>query len=132
MARPIIKSAQELAMMRQAGAIAAKVLREASAAVVPGTTTQQLDDLIGTVIRRHGDTSAFLGYRGFPKQSCISVNEGVIHGIANDRRLQFGDLVKLDIGVRYRGLVGDVAMSVACGGCTPLAQKLMDVAIEGM
>lgn len=76
--------------------------------------------------------SAFLGYRNFPANCCISVNEGVVHGIGNDRRLQFGDLVKLDIGVRYKGFVGDVAMTIAVGGCTLLAQKLMDVTAHAL
>ena len=55
-----------------------------------------------------------------------------MHGIGNERRLQFGDLVKLDIGVRYQGFVGDVAMSVAVGGCSPLGQKLMDVTVQAL
>lgn len=108
------------------------VLRSATALVQPGVTTAELDQAIGGLIERCGGTSAFLGYRGFPANACISVNEEVIHGIGGPRRLQFGDLVKLDIGVRHRGFIGDVAMTVACGGCSPTAQKLMDVTMQAL
>lgn len=118
--------------MRQAGRIAARVLREAVGLVTPGLMTVELDRQVGEVIRRHDAVSAFLGYRNFPRECCISVNEAVVHGIGSERRLQFGDLVKLDIGVRYKGFVGDVAMSVAVGGCSPLAQKLMDVTVQAL
>ena len=118
--------------MRESGRIAARVLREAVGLVTPGLTTRDLDREVGEIIRRHDAVSAFLGYRKFPAQCCISVNEAVVHGIGNERRLQFGDLVKLDIGVRYQGFVGDVAMSVAVGGCSPLGQKLMDVTVQAL
>ena len=126
------KSALEIEAMRQAGRIAARVQREAMGLVTPGLTTADLDRKVGEIIRRHDAVSAFYGYRNFPSQCCISVNEAVVHGIGNDRRLQFGDLVKLDIGVRYKGFIGDVAMSVAVGGCSPLAQKLMDVTVKAL
>lgn len=118
--------------MRRAGAIAASVLRRASEAVRPGITTLELDQTVGALIESEGANSAFLGYRSFPANCCISVNEGVVHGIASERRLQYGDLVKLDVGVRYRGFVGDVAMTVPVGGCSPMAQKLMDVTVGSL
>jgi len=127
MARANRKTAAEIADMRLAGSVAASVLREAASLVKPGTTTGELDAQVGRIIQKHGAVSAFLGYRNFPGQCCISVNEAVIHGIGGPRTLQFGDLVKLDVGVRFRGMIGDVAMTVACGGCSPEAQKLMDV-----
>lgn len=132
MAQQRNRSEAEISLIRKAGSIAAAVLREASRRVSPGLTTRELDHHVGDLIRGHGATSAFFGYRNFPAQCCLSVNEGVVHGIGNDRRLQFGDLLKLDIGVRYRGFVGDVAMSMAVGGCAPLAQKLMDVTTEAL
>jgi methionyl aminopeptidase len=132
MSRGPVKSPQDLDAMRQAGAVAARVLREAAGLVGPGLTTGELDRRIGEIIRSHGASSAFYRYREFPGQCCISVNEAVIHGIGGARRLQFGDLVKLDIGVRYKGFVGDVAMSVPVGGCSPLAQKLMDVTAQAL
>lgn len=132
MGQPKPKTAEEIAVMRQAGKIAARVLRKAATAVGPGVTTHDLDQHVGELIRAEGATSAFLGYRGFPANCCISVNEAVVHGIGSHRRLQFGDVVKLDIGVRFKGFVGDVAMSVPVGGCSPLAQKLMDVTTQAL
>lgn len=132
MSGPKVKSPEEVALIRKAGEIAAAVLREASSQVEPGMTTRTLDDLVGRLIVDKGGTSAFLGYRNFPANCCVSVNEGVVHGIGSERRLQFGDIVKLDVGVRYKGFVGDVAMTFAIGGCSPLAQKLMDVTIEAL
>lgn len=126
------KTQAEIALVRRAGEIAARVLRDASLLVTPGLKTRDLDRQVGELIRAHGAASAFLGYRNFPAQCCLSVNEGVVHGIGSERPLQFGDLLKLDIGVRARGFVGDVAMSMAVGGCSPLAQKLMDVTTEAL
>jgi len=118
--------------VRRAGSIAASVLRAASSTIRPGITTLELDRTVGSLIEDQGAISAFLGYRNFPSNCCISVNEGVVHGIGSERRLQYGDLVKLDVGVRYRGFVGDVAMTVAVGGCSPAAQKLMDVTVGSL
>lgn len=128
----MLKSPREIESMRKAGAVAARVLREASLLVTPGVSTGDLDVQVGQIIRRHGAVSAFHRYRDFPGQCCISVNEGVIHGIGGVRRVQLGDLVKLDVGVRFEGMVGDVAMTVACGGCSPAAQKLIDVTIKAL
>ena len=132
MGNGLSKSLLEVEAMRQAGRLAACVLREAAGLVRPGVSTRDLDRQIGGIIQAHGAISAFLGYRGFPSQCCLSVNEAVVHGIGGDRRLQFGDLLKLDIGVRYKGFVGDVAMSVAVGGGSLLAQKLMDVTVGAL
>lgn len=132
MARALTKTAEEIAGMRLAGRVAARVLRRAVALITPGLTGRDLDRQVGEIIMQEGATSAFLGYRGFPGHCCLSVNEAVIHGIGTERRLQFGDLIKLDIGVRVRGFVGDVAMTVACGGCGPEAQKLMDVTARSL
>jgi len=132
MAKPLIKSQEEILLMREAGRAAMAVMRKASGAIAPGLTTAELDRRIAEWIALEGATSAFFGYRGFPGQACISVNEEVIHGIGGSRRLQFGDLVKLDVGVRKRGYIGDMAMTVVCGGCSPVAQKLMDVTIQAL
>lgn len=121
------KTNSEVTLIRAAGRIAARVLRAASLLATPGVTTRELDRRVGELIRAEGASSAFFGYRGFPCQCCLSVNEGVVHGMGNDRPLQFGDVLKMDIGVRHRGFVGDVAMSMAVGSCSPLAEKLMEV-----
>ena len=94
----IIKTAEELDIMRQAGRKAAEVLRIVCAAVKPGVTTKELDDLARDTMAALGVKSAFLGYMGYPAQTCISVNETVIHGIPGDRKIQDGDIVSVDVG----------------------------------
>lgn len=118
--------------MRAAGRIASKVLRGAAMMAAPGLTTRELDVEVGRLIASHGATSAFLGYRGFPSQCCLSVNEAVIHGIGDGRRLQFGDLLKIDVGVRHQGFIGDVAMTMIVGGGSPKFQKLLDTTVQSL
>lgn len=113
--------------MRPACALAGKVLNDVAAFIKPGVTTRQIDNYAAEIIRAHGAKSAFLGYRKFPCHTCISVNDEVVHGMASDRQVRFGDIVSLDVGVAFRGFVGDTAKTVAVGGCSVPAQRLMDV-----
>jgi len=113
--------------MRPACGIAASVLNDLATFIKPGLTTKQVDDYAAERIKSYGAKSAFLGYRKYPCQACISVNEQVVHGLAGPRVLKFGDIVSLDVGVVYNGFIGDTAKTVAVGGCGVLAQKLMDV-----
>ena len=124
------KSERELALMREAGRINARALAAMVAAVRPGVTTQQLDALAERVILKHGATPAFKGYPGpypYPNATTISVNEALVHGIPGPRALREGDVVSLDCGTLYQGFYGDSATTVACGGASPLAQKLLEV-----
>ena len=105
--------------MRVSGHLAGEVLQRLAAAVSPGVTSRDLDDLARQLIRERGATSAFLGYRGFPGAICVSINEEVIHGIPGHRRIQAGDLVALDVGVRFEGFVGDTATTVMVGAVHP-------------
>ncbi len=123
----ILKTDRDLEAMRPACAVASVVLNEVAAFVQPGVTTAQVNDYAAERMKHYGARSAFLGYRKFPGQICISVNEQVVHGIAGPRQLQFGDIVSLDVGVVFNGFIGDTAKTVAVGGCGVLAQKLMDV-----
>jgi methionyl aminopeptidase len=123
----ILKSDRDLEAMRPACAVAGAVLSEAAAFIKPGVTTKQVDEFAAQRIKKYGARSAFLGYRKYPCQICVSVNEQVVHGLAGGRQLKFGDIVSLDVGVIYNGFVGDTAKTVAVGGCGVLAQKLMDV-----
>lgn len=127
-----IKNEREQAAMRAAGAVAAAVLAEVAAFVRPGVTTAEVDRFAAECIRRHGARSAFLGYKKYPCHVCISVNEEVVHGLAGPRRLEFGDIVSLDVGVVYHGFIGDNARTVPVGGCSPLAQKLIDVTEQAL
>lgn len=124
-----IKSARDIEKMREAGAVASAVLQELAKAVEPGRTTGEIDKLAAELIRQHDAKSAFLGYRGFPGQICISVNEEIVHGIGGARRIQPGDIVKIDVGVVKSGFIGDNATTVAAGEI-PLETKRLLAATE--
>ena len=128
----ILKSERDLEAMRPACNAAAAVLRDIAAFIQPGVTTRQVDQFAAERIRHHGAKSAFLGYRKYPCHTCISVNDEVVHGLAGDRKLRFGDIVSIDCGVLYKGFVGDTAKTVAVGGCGVLAQRLMDVTDQAL
>jgi methionyl aminopeptidase len=113
--------------MRSACAVASMILDEVCDYIQPGRTTREIDQYAAERIKAHGARSAFLGYRKYPCHLCISVNEQVVHGLASHRRVEFGDIVSLDVGVFYHGFVGDTARTVAVGGCSLDAQRLMDV-----
>jgi methionyl aminopeptidase len=95
-------------------------------------TTKEIDAYAGESIRRRSARSAFLGYRKYPCQICISVNEEVVHGLAGNRRVEFGDIVSLDVGVVVNGFIGDTAKTVAVGGCGVAAQRLIDVTQQAL
>jgi len=128
----ILKSERDLEAMRPACAVAATVLDDVAAFIQPGVTTRDVNEFAASRIKHYGGRSAFLGYRKYPCQICISVNEQVVHGLAGARALRFGDIVSLDVGVIYNNFVGDTAKTVAVGGCDVLAQKLMDVAEKSL
>jgi methionyl aminopeptidase len=122
-----LKSADELKLMRPACEVAGKVLHEIIEFIRPGLTTRQVDNFAAERMAAYGAKSAFLGYRKYPCHTCISVNEEVVHGLANERELRFGDIVSMDVGVRYNGFIGDNARTIAVGGCGVPAQRLMEV-----
>jgi methionyl aminopeptidase len=127
-----LKSEDDLKSMRPACAVAGKVLDEIAAFIKPGVTTRQVDEFAAAQIKAHGAKSAFLGYRKYPCHTCISVNEEVVHGLANERELRFGDIVSVDVGVIHQGFVGDNARTMAVGGCGVLAQRLLDVTEQAL
>jgi methionyl aminopeptidase len=128
----ILKSERDLEAMRPACTVAGTVLADVAAFIQPGMTTKDVDEFALSRIKHYGAKSAFLGYRKYPCQICISVNDQVVHGLAGPRTLCFGDIVSLDVGVLYNGFIGDTARTVAVGGCGVLAQKLMDIAEEAL
>src|SRR5882762_466552 len=109
----ILKSERDLEAMRPACAVASAVLNEVASFIQPGVTTRQVDEFAAARIKHYGAKSAFLGYRKYPCQICISVNEQVVHGLAGERRVEFGDILSLDVGVVYNGFIGDTARTVA-------------------
>jgi methionyl aminopeptidase len=128
----ILKSERDLEAMRPACTVAGTVLADVAAFIQPGMTTKDVDEFALSRMKHFGAKSAFLGYRKYPCQICISVNDQVVHGLAGPRTLCFGDIVSLDVGVLYNGFIGDTARTVAVGGCGVLAQKLMDIAEEAL
>jgi methionyl aminopeptidase len=123
----ILKSERDLEAMRPACVVARTVLDEVCDFIQPGRSTREIDQYAAARIKEHGARSAFLGYRKFPCHLCISVNEQIVHGLASERRVEFGDIISLDVGVIFNGFVGDNARTVAVGGCSVEAQRLMDV-----
>ena len=114
-----IKSAKEIEKMRAACRTARDILERVSDLVRPGITTKEIDQAAADLMQEAGVKSAFLGYRlghrVFPGNICISLNDEIVHGIGSQRRIQYGDIVKLDIGVIQDGWVGDTASTVAVG-----------------
>lgn len=120
-----IKSGRELDLMRAAGKAAAEVLWELSQFADVGKTTKEIDLYAAALMRRLNCRSAFLGYRGFPAHTCLSVNEEVVHGIGSERVLLAGDLLSIDVGVVLNGWIGDNALTVAIGGISSLQKRLL-------
>ena len=127
-----IKTKQELALMREAGKIVARVLQEMEENARPGVATGQLNKKAESLIRREGGEPAFLGYHGFPASICVSINEELVHGIPGVRRLQEGDIVSIDVGVYYRGFCGDAARTFPVGSISPEASRLLEVTNQSL
>jgi methionine aminopeptidase type I len=125
---PVLKSPREIQIMREAGRIVARVHAALREAIRPGVSTLDLDRLAVDVMSRYNATSCFLGYRGFPANICASINNELVHGIPNrDRVLKEGDIISIDVGVRYRGFIGDSAWTYAVGAISAETQRLMQV-----
>ncbi len=131
-----IKSAREIAIMRQANRIVAEILAELKAKVAPGITTLELDALSEELTYKKKAKPAFKGYavagRVYPYTLCASVNEEVVHGMPSDRVLEEGDIVGLDFGVIHEGFYGDSAVTVAVGKISDSTQRLMDVTRDSL
>jgi len=122
----IIKSDREIAVMRQAGRIVATILGILSKQVRPGMKTRELDIIADRESARLGAKPSFKGYRGFPANLCVSVNDEIVHGIPGERVLNEGDIVSLDFGVIFNGFQGDAAVTVAVGEISPQARQLLE------
>ncbi len=130
--QPILKSAREIAIMREAGRIVAETLALLTAQVRPGITTADLDKIAYEHIRGRGAVPSFKGYNGFPGSLCTSINEEIVHGIPGPRALAEGDILSIDCGAFYRGYHGDAATTVAVGRIAPAAQRMIDVGWESL
>ncbi|NCJ06594.1 type I methionyl aminopeptidase [Synechococcales cyanobacterium C] len=124
-----IKSQREIEIMRQAAKIVATVLKEISARAEPGMTTADLDAYAEQRIREMGATPSFKGYQGFPASICACINNEVVHGIPNRKKvIREGDVLKVDTGAYFNGFHGDSCITLGVGTVTPEADKLIQVA----
>ena len=123
----ILRNASEITAIRHAGQIVGETLQKLKKAAQPGVSTENLDRLAIAEILAHGGEAAFKGYRGYPAAICASINEVVVHGIPSQRILADGDILSIDVGVRYNGYCGDAAITVPIGTIDAQSQKLLEV-----
>jgi methionyl aminopeptidase len=132
-AEPQLKSPREIQIMREAGRIVARIHATLREAIRPGVSTADLDQLAAETMGKYNAASCFLGYRGFPANICASINEELVHGIPKKERiLKEGDIISIDVGVRYRGFIGDSAWTYAVGEISPAARELMRVTEDSL
>ena len=122
-----IKSPREMEQMRRACRLTAEARALAGSMVRPGVSTLEIDTAVRKFIESHGAKPSFLGYGGFPGSACISINEVVIHGIPDHRKLKEGDIVSVDVGAFLDGFHGDCAATYACGAISKEAERLIAV-----
>jgi methionyl aminopeptidase len=123
----IIKSDEEIVIMRKCGRILATILDKLRAEVRPGIKTGELDIIMAEESKKRGVIPSFMNYRGFPANLCVSVNDEIVHGIPGERVLQEGDIVSLDIGAKLDGFHTDAAITVGVGRISREAEKLIAV-----
>jgi methionyl aminopeptidase len=128
----IIKSDDEIAIIREAGRIVAQVLEILKEDIRPGLVAKELDAIVRREFETRGVTPTFLGYHGYPATVCVSVNDQVVHGIPGERVLQEGDIVSIDLGATHRGFVGDAAITVGVGRVSPKAESLIRTTEEAL
>jgi methionyl aminopeptidase len=129
----ILKSSEEIQVLRKANHIVAATLALLAERVAPGVTTWQLDKWAEDYACESGAEPAFKGYRGFPSSLCVSVNEQVVHGIPSRKVfLQEGDIVSIDFGVRYNGYYGDAAVTLPVGNVGDMRRLLIEVTRESL
>ncbi|MGI6204897.1 MAG: type I methionyl aminopeptidase [Anaerovoracaceae bacterium] len=124
-----VKTDEELGYMRESGRVTALVLKGLEEFIRPGITTMDIDRFAEDIIRSHGMEPAFKGYCGFPATVCASVNEEIVHGIPSDqRKLEEGDIVSVDVGSIYKGYVSDAARTYPVGEVSNAAGLLIEAA----
>ena len=127
-----LKSKREIQLILEAGKILTKVFSTVKPMIASGITTEALDRVAEKVILENGGEPAFKGYRGFPKTACISINEAVVHGIPDARRLKDGDVVSFDVGVKWNGFYADAARTWLVGPGDPKKQALITAAKDSL
>ncbi len=127
-----IKTAQEIAILRDAGKILAEISEDLKRSLREGITTREVDQVAEKLIRQRAVVPAFKGYRDFPGCVCISVNEEVVHGVPGNRLLRAGDIVSLDVGIIHKGYYSDTALTVGIGMIRDALKKLLDVTSQSL
>ncbi len=127
-----MKNEAEIALLREANRIVARILDAMGAEVAPGVPTRRFEEIAQDLCRSHGVRPAFQGYNGFPFALCCSVNEEIVHGFPSERRLAEGDIVSFDMGVVLEGFHGDAARSFPVGRVSAAVTRLMDVTCEAL
>lgn len=122
-----IRSDDEIADIRKAGQILSQTLKKVRTVIRPGVETREIDAVAREEILKRDGYPAFKGYKGYPANICVSINEAVVHGIPSGRVIREGDLVSIDMGVRFRDYYADGAITVAAGEVSENAKRLMDV-----
>lgn len=133
-----LKTEADIEILRAGGRRLGAILASLSTKVAPGVTTADLDDYAQELIKKDGDTAAFLNYRpsgarlAYPAALCVSINDEIVHGIPSKRVIKDGDLVGLDLGLKHQGLITDAAITVPVGEISPEARRLMDGTKEAL
>ena len=122
-----IKSVKDLEMLRKSGKILARVMLRLQEFIKVNISTGEIDQLAEKIILEEGAVSAFKGYKGFPANICASVNEEIVHGIPDSRRIREGDILSLDLGINYKGYFSDLAVTLAVGKVDVQVKKLIEV-----
>jgi methionyl aminopeptidase len=127
-------SSEDIAYMREAGKAAARILRKLKSCVKPGVTTKSIEDSFDNYLEEYpGMEAAFKGFMGYPASLCVSVNEEVIHGIPSDKKvIQEGDLVSIDLGIKYKELFVDTAYTYIAGRGSKAAKKLVKASLRSL
>ncbi|MCX8019897.1 MAG: type I methionyl aminopeptidase [Chitinophagaceae bacterium] len=128
----ICKTDEQVEYIRQSAMLVSKTLAEVASLLKPGITTLFLDQTIGNIIKEYGAEPSFLNYKGYPFNSCISVNDVVVHGLPGKYELKEGDIVSIDIGIFFQGWHGDQAYTFAIGDPGPETIKMLKVTKESL
>ncbi len=122
-----IKSEEEIKIIREGGKILAEIIEELKKKVQPGITTKELNRVAETLVFESGAEPAFKGYENFPAALCTSVNQVIVHGIPSDYKLKKGDIISLDLGIKYQGFFSDMSITVPVGQIKPEVSRLIEV-----
>jgi methionyl aminopeptidase len=128
----VIKSEDEIAIIREAGRSVAEVLQIMMNRLRPGLVARELDEIVRAEFKKRNVVPAFLGYHGYPAAVCVSINDEIVHGIPGDREIMEGDIVSIDLGAIHKGFVGDAAVTAGVGNISSEAQRLIEMTREAL